>query len=111
MHLYYVQNTGRLIEDISRAATFSISATMIGKVSYLPLFSGYQVYLLSLQQVIYHLFVIVANDEVDRVLYFKCYKGGTFLRHPVQLLADRNKMTLRTYFDRIVCLYLAKMYE
>ena len=32
MHLYYVQNTGRLIEDISRAASFSITATMIGKV-------------------------------------------------------------------------------
>ena len=36
---------------------------------------------------------------------------GPFLRHPVQLLIDRNKMPLCTYFNRIVCLYLAKMYE
>ena len=33
------------------------------------------------------------------------------LRHPVQLSINRNKMPLCTYFNRIVCLYLAKMYE
>ena len=63
---------------------------MTGKVSYLPLFSGYQVYLLPLQQVIYHLFVIVANDGVDRVLNFKCYKGGTFFETPC-VIVDRLK--------------------
>ena len=36
---------------------------------------------------------------------------GHFLRHPVQLSIDRNKRPLCTYFNRIVCLYLAKMYE